>query len=59
MGVDWVNLARDRGKFRAIVNMVTNLPVNSWLAEKQLASQGLCSMELNIPLCYIQIDDFV
>jgi hypothetical protein len=26
-GVDWIDLAEDRDKWRAVVNMVMNLPV--------------------------------
>jgi hypothetical protein len=26
-GMDWINLSQDRDRWRALVNMVTNLPV--------------------------------
>ena len=50
---DWMELAQDRKRWRALVSMVMNLPSVSikcgefldWL-QNQLASQeGLCSME--------------
>jgi hypothetical protein len=47
-GVDWIDLAHDRGRWRAFVNAVLNLGKMrgiSLLAEHRLASQGLCPME--------------
>jgi hypothetical protein len=50
-GMDWIDVAQDRNKWRAVVNAVMNfrIPQNaeiSWLAEYLLAChEGLCSME--------------
>jgi len=50
-GVDWIKLAQDRDRWRALVNAVMNLLVplsagNYLTAEKRLAVQeGLCSVE--------------
>jgi hypothetical protein len=50
--VEWMQLAQDTDQWRDLVNTVMNLQVHkrriiSWLAKWLLASQGLCSMELN------------
>jgi hypothetical protein len=50
-GIEWLELAQDRDRWRALVNSLMNLRVpynagNSWLAENRVASQdGLCAME--------------
>jgi hypothetical protein len=50
-GLDWIELAQTRDRWRALVNAVMKLWVYkmrriSWLAENRLASQeGLCCME--------------
>jgi hypothetical protein len=48
--VDWIDLAQDGDRWRAIVSGVMYLRVpqmqgNFLLAEKRLACQGLCSVE--------------
>jgi hypothetical protein len=49
--MDWIDLAQESDRWRALLNAVMNLRVDkmrdiSWLAENRLASQeGLCSME--------------
>jgi hypothetical protein len=42
--MDWIGIARDRDRWRALLNMVKNFMFHkmrgiSWLAEKLLASQ--------------------
>ena len=55
-GVDWTDLAQERGRWRALVNTVINLRVTrvrgiSSVAEDVLASQeGLCFMELVVDI---------
>jgi len=50
-GMDWIDLAQDTDRWRALVNVIMNLQVpqnagNFWTRENWLASQeGLCSME--------------
>jgi hypothetical protein len=51
--MDWIDLARDRYQWRALVNTVMNLQVakkleNSAVTERLATSQGLSSMELVI-----------
>jgi hypothetical protein len=50
-GVDWINLAQDRNKWRAVLNIVMNflLPYSLEVLDqlRNLASQeGVCSMDL-------------
>jgi hypothetical protein len=44
--VYWIQLVRDKAKWRAVVNMVMNLGFHSlrviWAAEEVLASQKVC-----------------
>jgi hypothetical protein len=43
--VDWIGLAKDRNRWRALVNLVLNLrvPLNSGKLSSGLASSGLSS----------------
>jgi hypothetical protein len=51
VGMDWIDLALDRNRWRALVNAVMNFGFNkmrgiSLLVENRLTSQeGLCCME--------------
>jgi hypothetical protein len=50
--VDWIDLAQNKDKWRALLNTVMNIRIHngqeiSWLAERILGFQeGRCSMEL-------------
>ena len=45
-GMDWIDLAKERDRWRALVYAVMNLRAISSLAENRLASQeGLCSVQ--------------
>ena len=50
-GVDWIELAQDRDRWRALATAVMTLGFHkmrgiSWLAEKRLATkEGLCCIE--------------
>ena len=50
-GVDWINLAWERCKWRTVVKTVVNLPVaqnarNSFYCQKDVTlPEGLCSMD--------------
>jgi hypothetical protein len=50
-GMDWIDLAQDRDRWRTVVYAVMNLQVPcNWLAEDLLVSQeGLCFVELVNP----------
>jgi hypothetical protein len=40
-GMDWIELAQDRDRWWAIVNVVMNL----WVPYRLASQEGLCSME--------------
>jgi hypothetical protein len=50
--MDWIEVAQDRNRWRAVVNVVMNLGFHkmrgiSWLAENLSAfREGFCSMDL-------------
>jgi hypothetical protein len=44
-GMDWIDLAQDRDRWRALVIAVMKLRGISWLAENQLDFKKDCSME--------------
>jgi hypothetical protein len=64
--MDWIDLAQDRDRWRAVVNAwwtfgLHNMQGISWVAEDLLGSQeGLCSMELvELAAQYFWCDDFL
>jgi hypothetical protein len=54
-GMDWIDLAQDRGSWCAFVNSVMKMRGIAWLDDDLLASEeGLCSLEqISIQGCVI------
>lgn len=51
--MEWIHLAYDRDKWRALVKMVIKMQGISLLAVERSASQGLCSTEFGHALCML------